>query len=94
MTFQTANVFDLLPQIPSGAKDGYDLIVLDPPAFTKSRQTVEHAMVPATAKSNGVICLINGETLEELAQTTTISAIFENGASFGESLCFILPPEN
>ncbi|MDF2632148.1 MAG: class SAM-dependent rRNA methyltransferase [Caproiciproducens sp.] len=44
MTFQTANVFDLLPQIPSGAKDGYDLIVLDPPAFTKSRQTVEHAM--------------------------------------------------
>ena len=44
MTFQTANVFDLLPQIQSGAKDGYDLIVLDPPAFTKSRQTVEHAM--------------------------------------------------
>ena len=44
MTFQTANVFDLLPQIPCGAKDGYDLIILDPPAFTKSRQTVEHAM--------------------------------------------------
>jgi len=44
MTFQTANVFDLLPQIQSDAKDGYDLIVLDPPAFTKSRQTVEHAM--------------------------------------------------
>ncbi len=44
MTFQTANVFDLLPEIPCGAKDGYDLIVLDPPAFTKSRQTVEHAM--------------------------------------------------
>lgn len=44
MTFQTANVFDLLPEIPCGAKDGYDLIILDPPAFTKSRQTVEHAM--------------------------------------------------
>ncbi len=44
MSFQTANVFDLLPQMPMGKKDGYDLIVLDPPAFTKSRQTVDHAM--------------------------------------------------
>lgn len=44
MTFETANVFDLLPKIPCGAKDGYDFIILDPPAFTKSRQTVEHAM--------------------------------------------------
>lgn len=43
MTFQAANVFDLLPQIPAG-KDGYDLIILDPPAFTKSRSTVENAM--------------------------------------------------
>ena len=44
MTFQTANVFDLLPEMPCGAKDGYDFIILDPPAFTKSRQTVEHAV--------------------------------------------------
>lgn len=44
MTFQAANVFDLLPGLPSGAKDGYDLIVLDPPAFTKSRSTVESAI--------------------------------------------------
>ncbi len=44
MTFQAANVFDLLPELPGGAKDGYDLIILDPPAFTKSRSTVENAM--------------------------------------------------
>jgi 23S rRNA (cytosine1962-C5)-methyltransferase len=44
MTFQTANVFDLLPDLPCGAKDGYDLIILDPPAFTKSRNTVDNAM--------------------------------------------------
>jgi 23S rRNA (cytosine1962-C5)-methyltransferase len=44
MTFQSVNVFDLLPQLPCGAKDGYDFIILDPPAFTKSRQTVEAAM--------------------------------------------------
>ncbi|NLG92797.1 MAG: class I SAM-dependent rRNA methyltransferase, partial [Clostridiales bacterium] len=44
ITFQTANVFDLLPELPCGAKDGYDFIILDPPAFTKSRHTVEHAI--------------------------------------------------
>jgi 23S rRNA (cytosine1962-C5)-methyltransferase len=44
MTFQAANVFDLLPDLQSGAKDGYNLIILDPPAFTKSRNTVDNAM--------------------------------------------------
>lgn len=44
MTFQATNVFDLLPELPCGAKDGYDLIILDPPAFTKSRNTVDNAM--------------------------------------------------
>jgi Predicted SAM-dependent methyltransferases len=43
MTFQTANVFDLLPELPCGTKSDYDLVVLDPPAFTKSRSTVESA---------------------------------------------------
>lgn len=42
--FEAANVFDLLPSLPCGGKCGYDFIILDPPAFTKSRQTVEHAM--------------------------------------------------
>lgn len=41
MTFEAANVFDLLPTL---AGHPYDLIILDPPAFTKSRQTVEHAI--------------------------------------------------
>lgn len=38
---EAANVFDLLPSL--GGHD-YDFIILDPPAFTKSRQTVESAM--------------------------------------------------
>ena len=33
-----ANVFDLLPQLQKGQ---YDFIILDPPAFTKSRQTTQ-----------------------------------------------------
>lgn len=40
ITFQAANVFDLLPELKNGQ---YDFIILDPPAFTKSRQTLEHA---------------------------------------------------
>lgn len=43
VTFETANVFDLLSGMHNG-KNGYDLIILDPPAFTKSRSTVEGAM--------------------------------------------------
>ncbi len=43
ITFQAANVFDLLPSLPENGQSGYDFIILDPPAFTKSRQTVEHA---------------------------------------------------
>lgn len=43
MSFEAANVFDYLPRLSAG-KDGYDLVVLDPPAFTKSRSTVENAV--------------------------------------------------
>ena len=42
MTFKAANVFDLLPNIPASEK--YDFIILDPPAFTKSRSTVDSAI--------------------------------------------------
>ena len=38
-----ANVFDLLPQLEKQPKK-YDFIILDPPAFTKSRKTVHSAM--------------------------------------------------
>ena len=41
--FETANAFDTLKQ---WAKDGrqYDVVMLDPPAFTKSRETIEKAI--------------------------------------------------
>lgn len=38
--FVVADVFDYLDKVN---KKEYDLIILDPPAFTKSRKTVEHA---------------------------------------------------
>ena len=38
-----ANVFDLLPALEKEPKR-YDFIILDPPAFTKSRKTAESAM--------------------------------------------------
>ena len=42
MHFTCANAFDLLSQ---QSRDGvkYDTIILDPPAFTKSRSTVDRA---------------------------------------------------
>lgn len=43
MAFQTANVFDLLPSLEK-SPDKFDFIILDPPAFTKSRQTVDGAI--------------------------------------------------
>ena len=39
----TANVFDLLPQLADQPLK-YDFIILDPPAFTKSRKTVTNAI--------------------------------------------------
>lgn len=41
MSFEAANVFDLLPALEG--KREYDFVILDPPAFTKSRKTVESA---------------------------------------------------
>lgn len=40
MDFVAADVFDLLPSLKKG---DYDFIILDPPAFTKSRKTVNRA---------------------------------------------------
>ncbi len=40
--FVTANAFDLLVE-KSRAGEKYDVVILDPPAFTKSRSTVERA---------------------------------------------------
>ncbi len=43
MDFITADVFDLLTKLLEEGKKPYDLIILDPPAFTKSRKTVNSA---------------------------------------------------
>ena len=43
MSFQKANVFDLLTQMAESGKKEYDFIILDPPAFTKSHSTVRNA---------------------------------------------------
>ena len=43
MEFVTADVFDLLPALLEKGGHPYDLIILDPPAFTKSRKTVQNA---------------------------------------------------
>ena len=43
MDCMAANVFDLLPQLEKEPMK-YDFIILDPPAFTKSRKTVHNAI--------------------------------------------------
>ena len=43
MDCMASNVFDLLPQLEKQPRK-YDFIILDPPAFTKSRKTVASAM--------------------------------------------------
>ena len=43
MDCMCANVFDLLPQLAEQPRK-YDFIILDPPAFTKSRRTIHNAM--------------------------------------------------
>ncbi len=44
MEFEAANIFDLLPALEKSGDGGYDFIILDPPAFTKSRHTVDSAV--------------------------------------------------
>ena len=41
--FLAADVFDLLPKLAATGQKPYDLIILDPPAFTKSRKTASNA---------------------------------------------------
>ena len=44
MDFVTADVFDLLTSMAESGKCDYDFIILDPPAFTKSRDTLKNAI--------------------------------------------------
>ncbi len=41
--FVMADVFDFLTNLDENGKSQYDFIILDPPAFTKSRKTVKNA---------------------------------------------------
>lgn len=41
--FQCADVFELLPELEK-AGEKYDVVILDPPAFTKSRNSVKNAV--------------------------------------------------
>ena len=41
--FKCADVFELLPQLET-AGEKYDVVILDPPAFTKSRKSVKNAI--------------------------------------------------
>ena len=43
MDFLAADIFDLLPALEAQGGKPYDFIILDPPAFTKSRRTVSSA---------------------------------------------------
>lgn len=43
MDFLCADVFDLLPKLVEEKRRDWDFIILDPPAFTKSRRTADHA---------------------------------------------------
>ena len=40
--FQSADVFDLLPKLEEQGEQ-YDVVILDPPAFTKSRNSIKNA---------------------------------------------------
>ena len=41
--YKCANVFELLTEMAEKGKSDFDFIILDPPAFTKSRSTVKNA---------------------------------------------------
>lgn len=43
MHFRCANVLDELPKL-AAAGEQYDVVILDPPAFTKSREATKNAI--------------------------------------------------
>ena len=43
MAFQCADVFELLPELEKNGEK-FDVVILDPPAFTKSRNSVKNAV--------------------------------------------------
>ena len=55
--FTCANVFDMLPTLKKGE---YDFIILDPPAFTKSRSTIQNALKGYKEINLRALKLLNG----------------------------------
>lgn len=43
VSFQCADMFELLPQLEAQG-ERYDVVILDPPAFTKSRNSIKNAV--------------------------------------------------
>ena len=43
VSFQCADVFELLPQLEQRG-ESYDVVILDPPAFTKSKNSIRQAV--------------------------------------------------
>ena len=43
VSFRCADVFELLPQLEAQG-ESYDVVILDPPAFTKSRSSIKNAV--------------------------------------------------
>ena len=80
VTFRAANVLDELPKL-AAAGEKYDVVILDPPAFTKSRQATKNAItgyreinmrVPKLVKDGGYLATCSCShfmTQELLAKT-------------------------
>ena len=43
VSFECRDVFDLLPELESKGEQ-FDVVILDPPAFTKSRNSIKNAV--------------------------------------------------
>ena len=55
VTFTCADVFELLPQLEREGKK-FDVVILDPPAFTKSRNSVKNATKAYKEINGGYLC--------------------------------------
>ena len=56
MDFLVTDVFDLLPELGKHGKAPFDFIILDPPAFTKSRKTVAGAGATSPRHHAAISC--------------------------------------
>ena len=72
--FKCCDVFELLPELEASGEK-FDVIILDPPAFTKSRSSIKNAAIILTPNSinqevptetaPAYICYVNGVKVED-----------------------------